>query len=73
MTAAFVPQLVMLGPVPLDFILFACVLLGIALFHHYTFQVAVSGLVVIALYKALVTGTPLGGDGGLRAVQAQVA
>ncbi|HEX5629923.1 MAG TPA: citrate transporter [Usitatibacteraceae bacterium] len=57
---AHTPQLVMLGPVPLDFILFACVLLGIALFHHYTFQVAVSGLVVIALYKALVTGTPYG-------------
>jgi len=69
MTAAFVPQLVMLGPVPLDFILFAAVLLGIALFHHYTFQVAVSGLVVIALYKALVTGTPLGaGFGGVFAV-----
>jgi len=69
MTAAFVPQLVMLGPVPLDFILFACVLLGIALFHHYTFQVAVSGLVVIALYKALVTGTPLGaGFGGVFSV-----
>jgi len=69
MTAAFVPQIVMLGPVPLDFILFACVLLGIALFHHYTFQVAVSGLVVIALYKALVTGTPLGaGFGGVFSV-----
>jgi Na+/H+ antiporter NhaD/arsenite permease-like protein len=54
---AHTPQLVMLGPVPLDFILFACVLLGIALFHHYTFQVAVSGLVVISLYKGLVTGT----------------
>jgi Na+/H+ antiporter NhaD/arsenite permease-like protein len=54
---AHAPQLVMLGPVPLDFILFACVLLGIALFHHYTFQVAVTGLVVIALYKGLVTGT----------------
>lgn len=66
---AFVPQLVMLGPVPLDFILFACVLLGIALFHHYTFQVAVSGLVVIALYKALVTGTPYGmGLAGLAGV-----
>lgn len=69
MPPAFVPQLVMLGPVPLDFILFACVLLGIALFHHYTFQVAVSGLVVIALYKALVTGTPLGaGFGGVFSV-----
>ena len=51
------PDLVMLGPVPLDFVLFACVLLGIALFHHFTFQVAVSGLVVISLYKGLVTGT----------------
>jgi Na+/H+ antiporter NhaD/arsenite permease-like protein len=64
-----VPQLVMLGPVPLDFILFACVLLGIALFHHYTFQVAVSGLVVISLYKALVTGTHHGtGIAGLAGV-----
>jgi Na+/H+ antiporter NhaD/arsenite permease-like protein len=63
------PQLVMLGPIPLDFILFACVLLGIALFHHYTFQVAVSGLVVIALYKGLVTGTSLGpGFAGVAAV-----
>jgi Na+/H+ antiporter NhaD/arsenite permease-like protein len=68
-TAAFVPQLVMLGPVPLDFILFACVLLGIALLHHYTFQVAVSGLVAISLYKALVTGTPHGmGLAGLAGV-----
>lgn len=68
MTAAFVPQLVMLGPVPLDFILFAAVLLGIALFHHYTFQVAVSGLVVITLYKVLVTGLKAGpGFAGLLA------
>jgi len=57
---AYTPQLVMLGPIPLDFVLFACVLLGIALFHHYTFQVAVTGLVVIALYKGLVTGTAHG-------------
>ncbi|MBL0142962.1 MAG: citrate transporter [Betaproteobacteria bacterium] len=50
----------MLGPVPLDFILFASVLLSIALFHHYTFLVAVTGLAVITLYKALLTGTPYG-------------
>jgi Na+/H+ antiporter NhaD/arsenite permease-like protein len=63
------PDLVMLGPVPLDFILFACVLLGIALFHHYTFQVAVAGLAVIVLYKGLVTGTSLGaGFAGVAAV-----
>ncbi len=61
-----VPQLVMLGPVPLDFVLFACVLLGIALFHHHTFRVAVTGLAAIVLYKALVTGTPYGaGFGGV--------
>lgn len=54
------PQLVMLGPVPLDFVLFALVLLGIALFHHYTFQVAVTGLVVVTLYKTLVTGLKTG-------------
>ncbi len=66
---AYAPQLVMLGPVPLDFVLFAAVLLGIALFHHYTFQVAVTGLVVIGLYKALVTGTAFGtGLAGLAGV-----
>jgi Na+/H+ antiporter NhaD/arsenite permease-like protein len=58
--ADYAPQLVMLGPVPLDFILFAAVLVCVALFHHYTFQVAVTGLVVIALYKALVTGLRTG-------------
>jgi Na+/H+ antiporter NhaD/arsenite permease-like protein len=56
----YAPQLVMLGPVPLDFILFAGVLVCVALFHNYTFQVAVTGLVVIALYKALVTGLRTG-------------
>ena len=59
-TGGHVPQLVMLGPIPLDFILFAAVLLGIALFHHYTFQVAVGGLAVIALYKIVVTGFSTG-------------
>jgi len=39
------------GKVPIEFILFACTLLGVALFHHYTLQVAVTGLVVIAGYK----------------------
>ena len=54
--AGYTPALVMLGPVQLDFILFACVLLGIALFHHHTFNIAVGGLVLITLYKLLVTG-----------------
>ncbi len=37
--------------IPLDFILFAATLLGVALFHHHTLQVAVTGLVVITAYK----------------------
>jgi Na+/H+ antiporter NhaD/arsenite permease-like protein len=41
------------GQVPVEFILFACVLLGVALFHRYTLRVAVAGAVVIASYKIL--------------------
>src|SRR6202165_1451432 len=52
----FIHAPVMLGPVPVDFILFALVLLGIALFHRHTLQVAVTGLVVITIYKLAFTG-----------------
>ena len=51
---------VMLGPVPLDFVLFALTLLGVALFHRYTLQVALTGLAVILLYKLLFTGFKAG-------------
>ena len=51
---------VMLGPVPVDFLLFAAVLAGIAFFHHHTFRVAVTGLVVITLYKIAFTGFSYG-------------
>ena len=47
--------------IPLDFFLFGFTLLGVALFHHHTFKVAVAGLVVITLYKLLFgdfSGTP---------------
>ena len=47
---------VMLGPVPVDFLLFAAILAGIAFFQDQTFRVAVGGLVVVALYKILFTG-----------------
>jgi Na+/H+ antiporter NhaD/arsenite permease-like protein len=40
-----------LAGIPVDFILFALTLLGVALFHHQTLYVAVTGLVVITLYK----------------------
>ncbi len=49
-------QPLMLGPVPVDFLLFAAVLAGIAFFHHHTFRVAVTGLAVITLYKIMFTG-----------------
>jgi Na+/H+ antiporter NhaD/arsenite permease-like protein len=56
----------MLGPVPVDFILFAAILAGIAFFHHHTFRVAVGGLAVITIYKLVFTGFNQGpGLGGL--------
>ena len=66
--AAHVPGPALLG-IPVDFILFALTLLGVALFHHYTLQVALTGLTVIALYKILFapfrTGAGLDGFIGL--------
>ncbi len=37
--------------IPVDFVLFALTLLGVALFHRYTLQVALAGLAVVTLYK----------------------
>ncbi|HYN13297.1 MAG TPA: citrate transporter [Burkholderiales bacterium] len=52
--------------VPMDFVLFALTLLGVALFHRYTLQVALTGLAVITLYKLAFTGFKTGpGLGGL--------
>jgi Na+/H+ antiporter NhaD/arsenite permease-like protein len=42
--------------IPVDFILFGLTLLGVALFHHYTLQVALTGLATITLYKLIFTG-----------------
>ncbi|HET9403177.1 MAG TPA: citrate transporter [Burkholderiales bacterium] len=51
--------------IPVDFILFALTLLGVALFHHHTLRVALTGLTVIALYKIIFTGFKTGaGFGG---------
>ncbi len=41
--------------IPFEFVLFAATLLGVALFHGKTLQVAVGGLVVIAAYKLALT------------------
>jgi Na+/H+ antiporter NhaD/arsenite permease-like protein len=42
--------------IPVDFILFALTLLGVALFHHKTLQVALAGLAAIIVYKLTFTG-----------------
>lgn len=44
----------------IEFILFGMTLLGVALFHHYTLQVALSGLSSIVLYKLIMTDFNLG-------------
>ena len=56
-----------IGPVPIEFILFAAVLIGVALFHHHTLRTALTGAIVIALYKIVLspfkTGAGLVGFG----------
>ena len=46
--------------VPIEFVLFALTLAGVALFHHHTLQVALTGLAVILLYKLGFTGFKTG-------------
>ncbi|HLF57457.1 MAG TPA: citrate transporter, partial [Thermoanaerobaculia bacterium] len=51
--------------IPVDFVLFGLTLLGVALFHHKTLQVALTGLSVITIYKIAFTGFKSGpGLGG---------
>jgi Na+/H+ antiporter NhaD/arsenite permease-like protein len=51
--------------IPVDFILFGLTLLGVALFHHYTLPVALTGLAAIIIYKLIFTGFKYGtGIGG---------
>ena len=49
-----------LGGIPVDFILFGLTLLGVALFHHATLYVALTGLFTISLYKIFFTGFKTG-------------
>ena len=54
-----VPPLYLLG-IPIDFILFALTLIGVAVFHHHTLPVALTGLAAITLYKLVFTGFKTG-------------
>ena len=53
-------QLPTVAGIPIDFILFALTLLGVALFHHATLYVALTGLATISLYKIVFTGFKTG-------------
>jgi Na+/H+ antiporter NhaD/arsenite permease-like protein len=57
--AAAVAPPAILG-VPVDFILFGITLIGVALFHHHTLPVALTGLAVITLYQLAFTGFKFG-------------
>jgi Na+/H+ antiporter NhaD/arsenite permease-like protein len=51
--------------IPIEFILFALTLLGVALFHNQVFYVALTGVAAVAIYKIAVTGFKTGaGVGG---------
>ncbi len=54
------PTLIMVAGVPVDFILFGLTLLGVALFHHRTLEVALTGFITISLYKIIFTGFSTG-------------
>lgn len=58
MTAA--PDVPLLFGIPVEFILFGLTLLGVALFHHHTMRVALTGLAAISLYKIFFTGFKTG-------------
>ena len=44
-----------IGPVPIEFLLFGAVLLGVALSHGHTLRIALTGAIVIALYKSVLS------------------
>jgi Na+/H+ antiporter NhaD/arsenite permease-like protein len=46
--------------IPVDFILFALTLLGVALFHRHTLPIALAGLATITAYKVALTGFKFG-------------
>ena len=54
-TGVYSAQPVYLFGIPVDFILFGLTLLGVAILHHKTLQVALTGLAVVTVYKLLFT------------------
>jgi len=60
-----------LGPVPVEFILFGLVLLGVAVSHLHTLRIALTGAVVIALYKSFVSSFETGAGAGAFALHVE--
>lgn len=58
--AAFAAGTPEVAGIPVEFFLFAATLLGVALFHHYTLQVALTGLAAVTIYKLIFTGFKTG-------------
>jgi Na+/H+ antiporter NhaD/arsenite permease-like protein len=46
--------------IPIDFVIFGAILLGVALFHHHTLAVALVGLSLLVGYKLMFTGFKAG-------------
>jgi Na+/H+ antiporter NhaD/arsenite permease-like protein len=59
-TATSAAQPVFIAGIPVDFILFGLTLLGVAIFHHKTLEVALTGLAAIVIYKLIFTGFKFG-------------
>ena len=55
-TGFYSAQPIYLFGIPVDFFLFGLTLLGVAVFHHKTLQIALTGLAVVTVYKLLFTG-----------------
>ena len=49
-----------IGTIPIDFILFALTLAGVAIFQNHTMKIAVIGLAVITIFKILLSPFPEG-------------
>ncbi len=60
MGTAFASESPNLAGIPIEFLLFASTLVGVALFHNQTFYVALTGLASITIYKLIFTGFKTG-------------
>lgn len=53
----------MLNAIPAEFLLFAAMLAGVALFHRHALAIAIAGLAAILLFETFVTAYPTGQGG----------